>query len=657
MNKFLPFLLLFFSFTLLQAQEENYRIEDAVVTAGDLNTNSYSKDSTANALYIYEEGYTRFREGNTLKLVTDFTAKVKILNKEGYEHADIKIRLSKNSQTKEKLNKLEAATYYIENGIIKQEILEASKVYTEENPDYDLVKFTFPALRPGAVIVYSYELESPFFYKFQTWWFQEDIPKIYSKFVSEIPGNFNYNIKKVGTHELAKHDAELVKNCFFKDAANPGSCVKTEYVMEHIPAFVEENYLTSRYNFLARIEYELIEVTALDGRVTKYTKTWKDVDKEIRTDGDLGRQLKKTSAVKNVLPEDIRNMPNNLEKAQKIYAFVKENYKWNGDYKIFGDMDIKDVLKEQSGNVSGINGLLHNIYKEQGYNVWPVLNSTRANGLPTKLYPVLSEFNYLTVQLEIEGEKYFLDATEKYLDFGNLPYRCLNSYARLLDFKDGSSWVDIEPKSFSMVAVRDSITVNSDGTSKGVSQHSFSGYHAIIAREKLDELTNAEIFNTLTTPNTHTRSRKAEYLLKNNTAEALDLTFDLDNASQKINDLIYVNPFSFAFFGENPFQLKERHYPIDFGYRDAYSYSVHLEIPEGHEVVDLPEQKLLRLPENGGSLNFVVQQVNENTVNIHCRVTFPRAVYVAGYYPYFKEFFNEMIDIQKQSLIVIRQKS
>ncbi len=657
MNKFLPLLFLYFSFSSLQAQEENFRITDAVISAGDLHTNSYSKDSTANAFYIYEEGYTRFREGNSLKLVTDYTAKIKILNKEGYEHADIKIRLGKNSQNKEKLNKLEAATYYMENGIIKQEILKPSKIYTEENPDYDLVKFTFPALRPGAVIIYSYELESPFFFKFQTWWFQEDIPKIYSKFVSEIPGNFNYNIKKVGTQELANHDAELVKNCFFKDATKPGSCVKTEYVMEHIPAFVKENYLTSRYNFITRIEYELIEITALDGRVTKYTKTWEDVDKEIRTDGDLGRQLRKTSAVKNVLPDSIQNMPNDLHKAKSIYAFVKKNYKWNGDNKIFGDMSIKDVLKDKSGNVSGINGLLHNIYEEQGFNVWPVLNSTRANGLPTKLYPVLSEFNYLTVQLEVEGEKYFLDATEKYLDFGNLPYRCLNSYARLLDFKNGSSWVEIEPKDYSVITVRDSIKVNSDGTSTGLSQHSFSGYHAIIAREKLDDLSNSEIFNSLTNPNTHTRRKKVEYLLKSNTAEAVDLNFDLDNESQKINDLIYVNPFSFAFFGENPFQLKERHYPIDFGYKDAYSYSIHLEIPEGHEVIELPEHKLLKLPENGGSLNFAVQQIDERHVSIFCRVAFPKAVYSAGYYPYLKEFFNEMIDIQKQSVIVIRQKS
>lgn len=657
MNKFLLLLLLIFSFSPVQAQEENFRTKDATVSINDLNATIYVKDSTANAFYIFEEGHTRFREGHTLKLVTNYEAKIKILNKEGYEHANIEIRLGKNSKTGEKIKDLEAATYYVEDGIKKREKLNPSKIYKEENPDYDLVKFTFPSLRPGAVIVYSYELESPFFFKFQTWWFQEDIPKVYSRFITEIPGNFNYNIKKVGTQKLETHDEELVKNCFFKSAAKPGSCIKTVYAMQHIPAFVEENYLTSKYNFIARLEYELIEVTALNGRVTRYTKTWKDVDKELRTDGDLGRQLRKTSAVKKLLPEDIQNMPNGLVKAKAIYTFVKENYKWNGDYKIFADMKVKDVVKERSGNVSGINTLLHNIYKEQGFRVWPVLNSTRANGLPTKLYPVLSEFNYLIVQLEVEDEKYLLDATEKYIDFGNLPYRCLNSYARLLDFDEGSSWIEIDAKEFSRVAVRDSLQINSDGTSSGISRHYFKGYHAVIAREKLDELSNAEIFNGLTSPNNHTRSIEVNYTTEPEVAEALDLEFNLNNESQKINDLIYVNPFSFNFFGKNPFQLTERTYPIDFGYKDAYSYSISVQLPEGHEVMELPEQKLLRLPENGGALNFVVQQVDERNVTVHCRVTFPKAVYAAGYYPYLKEFFNELIEIQQQSFIVLRQKS
>lgn len=643
--------------TTIQAQEQNFRTADARVTTEELLADVYPKDSTANAFYIFEEGYTRFEADRSLKLLTDYTAKIKILNQDGYDQANIDIRLFKNGRSSEKIEEIEAVTYYMEDGFQKSEKLDPSQIYTEDTPDYDLVKFTFPAVRPGAVLVYSYKKESPFMFNFETWWFQEEIPKLYSRFVSEIPGNFNYNIKKVGTLELDSHDTSIVKNCVFKNASNPGSCARAEYVMKDIPAFVEEDYLTSKYNYISRIDFELIEVTSLQGITTKYTRTWKDVDRELRTDKDLGRQLRKTSLVKKILPDDIQIQPNNLEKAKAIFAFVKDNYKWNGEYKIFDDMKIKELLKDKTGNVSAINTLLHNIYKEQGFEVLPVLNSTRANGLPTKLYPVLSEFNYLTVQLQVDEKTYLLDATEKNADFGLLPFRCLNMYARLLDFDNGSSWIDIDPVIFSTIAYRDSLTINADGTSTGKSEQLFSGYHALLARNKMDKLEDSEIFGAMTSASTHTRSLKTSYINKDDLAENFQLEFALHNETQKINDLIYVNPFSFQFFSKNPFQLPERTYPIDFGFRDAYSYSVNLRIPEGYEVTELPEQQLVRLPENAGTLQFIIQQPDEGNINVHCRVTFPQAIYDAAFYPYLKDFFNRMVDIQQQSLIVLRQKA
>src|SRR5690606_14567571 len=101
------------------------------------------------------------------------------------------------------------------------------------------------------------------------------------------------------------------------------------------------------------------------------------------------------------------------------------------------------------GNVSSINILLHNLLEETGIDVKPVLLSTRNNGFATKIFPVISEFNYLIVHANINNETFFLDATDKYLSFGEIPFRCLNQYGRLLDFKNGSDWIDIAPKNMS----------------------------------------------------------------------------------------------------------------------------------------------------------------------------------------------------------------
>lgn len=654
MNRLL-LLFLLTGFSSSQAQEI-YNTKNLQVSGEDLRATTFSNDSTANSFYIFEKGFTRFEDEGNYNLITDYSAKIKILNKEGYDHANVEIRLSKSKSGHEEIHKLEATTYFWENGKKNWVKLDASNIYTEKNENYDIVKFTFPSISPGAVLVYSYQKESPFFFNLYTWWFQEDIPKLYSSYETSIPANYLYNIKKVGELSLDVNTSKIKSRCFKPIvSATPGDCILSEYTMKNIPAFIEEPYLTSKYNFVARIEYELMQVTNLYGIVKNYTKSWSDVDHELKTNNNIGRQLNRTSLVKHILPENLQQKPNSLSKAKDIFDFIKENYTWDGEYKIYGDMNLKDVINEKSGNVSSINILMHNIFEREGFKVLPVMISTRSNGFPTKLYPVLSEFNYLMVQLEVEGEKYFLDATEKNIGFGEIPFRGLNQYARLLDFDNESSWIEIEPSDFSRIVVMDSLKVSADGTSNGISEHVFNGYHALQARNSLEKLREDEIFNELSNPSSFTRSGEITMENQKKVSEALHIKYELNNQTQKINDAIFLNPFSFRFFKRNPFQLESRQYPIDFGYKDEYSYIINIEIPENYKFEEFPEQKLLRLPESGGILQFFIRQNNDTNLDVYCRLSFPKAFYSSAYYPYLKEFFDAIIEVQTQSLIVIQE--
>ncbi len=654
MSKLLLFLLLSFTNTIWS--QENYNTSNITVTPEDLQTSTYNNDSTANAFYIFEKGFSRIQDDGSFNLLTDYSAKIKILNKEGYSHATIKIKLYKSPKEKEKISKLEAYTYSVKTGTRTSKKLDPTKVFTEENKDYDLIIFTFPSISPGAVLVYSYQKESPFIFNYEPWYFQSDIPKLHSRYETSIPGNYNYNIKIVGNLKLDDQFSDVSPNCFKPTpSSSPGDCVIGEYTMKNIPAFKEESYLTSRNNYISKIEFELTAITNLDGTTKKYTKTWKDVDKELQNDKNLGKQLKRTSLVKGLLPENIQKENNSLEKAKAIFEFVKKNYTWNGEYRIFQDMNLKDILNDKTGNISSVNILLHNIYEEQDFKVFPVISSTRANGVPTKLYPVLSEFNYIMLQLQIGDKKYLLDATEKNANFDEVPFRSLNSYARLLDFGKESTWIDIEPHKLSGLVFIDSLKINEDGTAKGVSQQIFKGYHALQARNALEKLTNEEIFNKISSPSNFTRSSNTSIVNKDAVSEALQIKHELQNQTQKINKDIYLNPFSFKFFSKNPFQLANRNYPVDFGYMDSFSYFVHLEIPQTHQFKELPEQKILRLPESGGMLQFFVQQVDESNVSVQFRFSFAKASYSSSYYPVLKEFLERIIEVETQSIILIQE--
>jgi hypothetical protein len=138
--------------------------------------------------------------------------------------------------------------------------------------------------------------------------------------------------------------------------------------------------------------------------------------------------------LKGLIDESIVNEPDLLKKAIGIYKYVQDNYTWDGKYGIFNNVSVKDLIKNKSGKVSEINILLHNLLDEYGIEVMPVLLSTRDNGLPTQIYPVMSDFNYLIVQASIDGKTFLLDATDDYLSFGEIPFRCLNHYGRLMYF-------------------------------------------------------------------------------------------------------------------------------------------------------------------------------------------------------------------------------
>lgn len=318
-------LLLFFSILNITAQTY-FDPTNAKVSKADVLTNEYLPDTTANALVIYEEGNSFF-DKKEFKLITEIKKKVKILNKEGADKSVIEILLynSDNKRKIVKISAIKAATYNIKNDKLLFTTLKKSEIFREKyNKNYTLVKFTLPDVQEGSVITYSYTLESPFMFKYKGWEFQDDIPKLYSEYRTSTPGNYEYNIKLVGKSKLAVHTNKLVRNCLTVFNGGTADCTDSRYVMKDIPAFASEDYMTTKNNYLSRIEYELKVFRGFDGTVDKITKTWKDADKELKLEPDLGRQILKTSLGKNIINPDNLIALNSLEKAKFIYDYVQK---------------------------------------------------------------------------------------------------------------------------------------------------------------------------------------------------------------------------------------------------------------------------------------------------------------------------------------------
>lgn len=646
---------LIISFLLLKTivlSQNTFNSTSFVVTKDDLEINFYEKDSLANALVLYEYGKS-YVDKESFRLKTEIKVKLKILTKEGLSRANIEIPLYVDGN-KEGITNISGSTYNLVNGNVKSTSLRNNQIFTENyNERYDITKFLLPNVKEGSVITYSYTKISPYITKYYPWHFQENIPKLYSEYNTSIPGNYDYHIKLVGNLKFETQTHDVERYCLLAGRGASADCAISRFVMRDIPTIISEDYMTTIDNYRSRIEYELKTIRDFTGGVNNFAKTWETADREISTSKHMGSQLKSSSSYRKMLPENISNTANPLEKAQLIHRFIQDNFTWNNKNRNYEE-SVKKLISEKSGTATEINMLLYNVLTSNDLEVYPVLASTRENGFPTKIHPVITDFNYLIVLLKIDDKTYFLDATDPYLAFGQIPFKCLNQYGRAFDFKKGSYWIDILPSETTTTQYKAEFDFVNDNRLSGKLITTNTGYNALSVKKsyfsnpsqyidnldnKLDDFsfTNHQIID----------SDKSSISFK----EEAEIDWEFD----KIGDKIYLNPIFAKFISSNPFKLQDRSYPIDFGYKSAFLFNLKINLNNRYEVKELPQNKNISLPNGKGSLIFKIEAMEEE-IFIYYKFNFSDALYPSEYYPYLKEYMSEILNISDNSFILLQKK-
>ena len=620
-------------------------------TLKELQMIRYDKDTLAGAVVLYEHAnhYTSAKDKYQSK--TDYYYRIKIFDASKFDLATVALYLYK----KKKIRSVKAITYNLtEKGLIIKSSLKKSEVFeTKESKNYTSIKFTLPNIKEGSVIEYSYSIISPYL-SISDWEFQSDIPKIKSEFDAAILGNYEYYIRSVGIKKLDKEENSVKKNCIYVDGIGEGACAIYSYGLYNVPAFIEEQYMLSKKKYIARLVFDLKTSTTFRGEKTNHSKTWKNADKGLKK-YFFNKQTSKKGYFKKRIPKDILNTQNKLKRTQKVFQFIRNHFTWNKKNWTNEEVKVKNAFTEKSGDVGSINLSLYNSLLAAKIDAKLVVLSTRNNGLPTKLYPIIFDFNYVIVKVVLEGNNYFLDATDRYLDFGEIPYRCLNGDGRVLDFKKGSYWQKILPRLNSAKSISSNLVLEADGNLTGDMIISRVGYFAAQQREKVSitseetyledletEYSNLEI-EGYTHENLKELSKPFVEKLKINLETELDL-----NANLRIN------PFFFDKIGVNPFKLKERNYLVDFGHPRKLNYAIKLTLPDGYTVENIPKEMQLRLPNKGGRV-LLNSKVDGNTIAIYLRINIRKKIYTEQYYFYLKEFYNRIIQAEKSYISLIKK--
>lgn len=620
------------------------------VTKEELTTNTYAKDPDANAVVVYDYGNAFFNK-ESWRLNVEIKEKIKILTKDGLVYGKREIPLYLGKDSRENIIDIKATVHNIVNGETVTSTLSRDAIFTEKNDNYEVVRLVFPNVKVGSIITYSYTKTTKFWNKFQPWYFQQDIPVIYSEYNTSIPGNYEYNVKLVGSIPLDVKTNDVELNCLEAGRGAYANCAISKYVMKDIPAYKEEDYTTTRDNYLSRIEYELSVVRQFNGDVDKISKSWEDVDGELKADSDFGRQINKERLVKDILPNNITSISDKTEKAKAIYQFVLDNYTWNNESGRY-DASIKPLLEEGGGSAFEINLLLQNLFYSEDLESFPMLISTRENGLATKVYPVLTDFNYVIVKLNIGDDTYYVDATDPYLSFGELPLYCLNQYGRVYDIEYASYWEDIK-QGYSTTQIGGKYKLDTNNQLVGDVTIAVTGVNAYTKKRVFSENPSLYLENLKSSyQNSTINEHKVISKGKNPTRflEELKVTSD----EELVADKIYFNPFIYKFYEDNPFKLKERTYPVDFGYKQAFLYTLELDLSDNLKVTELPKPLNMALPNKAGSINFSCA-ANEKKLSVFVRIKLDKPIYDIGYYDALKVFMSKIVDLQNNSVIVLEK--
>jgi hypothetical protein len=656
MKKTLLILLILFSITkAAQAQDFPY----GTVTDEEMAMKKYAKDTAAHAVVLQEFGKSRIdadNEGN-IKVFYEYHVKIKIFDNKGFDNGTVKIPVYNNSDGDiyEDVDDITGVTFYKDdNGAIQKIELENKKIYpVKENKHLAHYNFALPGLRNGCIIEYKYKLESPYWWDFPSWHFQSDIPKVYSEYEVHIPGFWVFNASIKGGLKLTKTTAEVERKCFSADGASC-DCSLLVYGMKDIPAFIEEDYMTSAKNYKSAINFELSDYTNPYGVKTKWTKEWKDIDYQLKDESNFGGQLKKKGLFKERIVPVIAGQPDDLAKAKAIYAYIKKLYKWNEYESIYSTDGLSKALDSHTGNSADINLSLVNALNAAGLNTETVLLSTRDNGVINTLYPVISDFDYVIAKLTIGDQSYLLDATEPALSFGILPLRCLNDKGRVFSLDKPSYWIDLSnlPQKEKSTYGLD-FTLQEDGKLKGtLIQYSF-GYDAYLKRKEIKKFNSVDEY----VEDLNGKLPKIKILKSEITnLDSLDLPlaekYEIEiNLYDKANgNLIAFNPFFLDKTDTNPFKLTERSFPVDWGMPSEDSFVLTMHLPAGYVIETPPQIIAIGLPNDGGK--FVTNyEPDSNSFTFSHLIKFNKSIYSPGEYPYLKELYNKIIQSEKAEMV------
>ncbi len=662
MRIFILFIPVLFFSSLLSAQKKmvsSYKYGN--ISAEDFSTKFYDIDSNAQAVILFDGGSAKFISDNQswfdVKYV--YQKRIRIFNKNEFDLATIQIPLYKGDKTEDRIEKLEACTYNLENGTVVKSKIDKESIFTDKvSKNVTVKKFTLPNLKEGCIIEYSYTIVSPNSYDIRSWVFQDKIPVLQSEYEITVPTLFNFTAFNKGYFKplFQKDEGFQTYNIIYSNGASRTEhsvynaiTVHSKWSLNNIPAIVKEKFITTMDNHIARIDFQLYTLNYPDMPPKPYLSTWQELAKELLKDVQFGADL---STRNNWLNDEIKLLDagkDTLQTAKNLYRYIRENFTCTDYDGIYLPENLKKSFEAKKGNIAEINLLLVALLKKSNLIADPVLLSTTENGKAYELYPLLKKFNYVIGRVIINGKEYLLDASRKKGGFNQLPQNCYNGYGRLIN--ETPIVIDLFPESITEHKFTNIIISNSEKEQKinGAFLSKLGQNESYNLREELSDDETKDYFKKLQAGYSN------DIVL---TETAIDSLKDMEATVQiKYNfsipleeDIIYFNPLFNEAYKTNPFTSANRSYSVEMPYKSSETIILHMDIPKGYKVEEIPKSVRMKFNDTEAFFEYIIQ-ADAESINLRCSLKMDAVLFDPEDYTSLRDFYGQIVKKQGEQIV------
>jgi hypothetical protein len=505
-----------------------------------------------------------------------------------------------------------------------------------------MVNFTFPNVRPGSVVEFSYTRIEKDIIQIEPWIIQSEIPTVYSSVIITTPVSSQLKEKLYGSDSAEKR-TELLKSDQFR---------RITYYKENIASFKPEPYMSSeKDNLMKMIFIHFPNSNSFLNSLSSPQTVWKFAGSTLLRSQFFGGQINKIIPGTEKIIDSAISMSSVADKIRFLYNSVKKRIPEKEEQTLYPE-DITGAWANRSGNTAEINLILLNLLQKAKIRSFPLLISTRTNGIISKDFPSFGQLNGIDVVAIIDSAKYFImDASEKFQSLENPPLNILNREVLLLN-PENIDWFTINDE---RPLLKQNITLFCVMKENGIIEGSATLQHYNYAKSYMldstadnDETKEEKFFDKkisglkIISANIENADKDEEPLF-----ETLTFTYE----PQKTDNFYFIPPQFLSPQKTNPFIADVRNTDIDLMCNQQIILSINLAISDSFEVENLPKNITLRAPDS----SFYFKRSSSSTSeNIYITQIFEirQAIFLKEDYPGVKEFFSRLYTLLADEIIL-----